>query len=166
MISIVRSVHIAWAPAEVYTFVCNYRNDPLWRQGVSAMRQQPEGPATVGTRTEEHLRALGRRMVVHAQVTHCEPGARLEFRSTVAPLQASGFRAVSAERGGTCFTYGLQVELTGLYRLFAGPLARSYGRRIEQDLTRLKALLEVPRLLLPHERGLMPHLRRPLEGER
>jgi uncharacterized protein YndB with AHSA1/START domain len=141
-VTLVRSILVARPVADVFAYVSDYRNDPRWRRGVDAMQQRPDGPVVAGTTTEEHLRALGRRLVVHARVVESVPGRRLEFTSTLAPLKSSGFREVTPEGGGARLTYGLTVELSGIYRLLAGPLSRNYGRRIEEDLARLAALLE------------------------
>ena len=48
-------------PAEaVWSVLADYRNDPLWRRGVSRMESSPRGSVATGMTTEEEMRLAGR----------------------------------------------------------------------------------------------------------
>ncbi len=142
MVSITHSIAITRPPSDVWAFISNYENDPLWRAGVTDMRQTPRPPSQVGTATEEVMQFWGRGVVTHAEVTAYENGQRIAFRSTSGPVPASGYRLVEHHDDQTIFTYRLDLEPRGWYRMLAPMLAQNLRRSVPHDLDRLKVILE------------------------
>lgn len=134
---------IALPTEAVFEFVSSYENDPLWREGISAMTQTPPGSPHVGTRTVEVGRFLGRRLVTSGEVTASEAGRMVAFRGLMAGTPVSSSRTVEpvGERQAA-FTYRASAQLRGVYRLLEPLVAASFRRRLSRDLRRLRARLE------------------------
>jgi hypothetical protein len=142
MSALEHSVDLAREPEEVWEVVGDFEKDDQWRR-VEHMRSDPRGPAMTGTRTREVLRFLGSTYVTDATVVHVEPGRSLLYEGAGDGTTVRGYRRVEDTSGGTRFVEGLEIELSGLMRLFEPLLARLYGRRMKSEIHTLKALLEV-----------------------
>ncbi len=130
-------------PAEgIFDFVADYENDPNWRAGVTSMRHDPPGPVHVGMHTHEVMRFFGRAIRVEAEIVSVDPGRSVSFRSVAGPLQAEGVRRVEPQRSGTLVTYEAMANLTGVLSLLAPLVVRSFRKRAQGDLDRLRELLE------------------------
>jgi uncharacterized protein YndB with AHSA1/START domain len=141
---IVRAVEIARPPAEVFAFVCDARNDPLWCRKVRSVEQVAgDGPG-----------AGARYAVVHKPV----PG-RAARRMEMTCVAAVAPRRVELRQddGTDVFTVTYELEelgdgrtrLTqrsdaqiGAPRLLHGLFRWGIGRDIEGQLRGLKRLLE------------------------
>lgn len=126
----------------VFAYACNYQNDPTWRKGVIEMTQTAQGEPCVGMRTQEVMRSYGRNVTTHAQVTEVIPNRRTAFRSTSGPVQVMGCRVCERDGAGTRFTYELSGELDPIFSLLWPLVGKSYLNQINEDLRRLKRVLE------------------------
>ncbi len=127
---------------DVFAYVSDYENDPHWRSGVSGMLHDPPGRVSIGARTREVMRFMGRDMATEAEIVEYEPGCKIAFRTVSGPLSAHGYRLVEDAGTGTKFTYHADADLTAVYRPFTVPIKWAFSRRVRADLTRLKEILE------------------------
>jgi uncharacterized membrane protein len=132
------------SPEDVYSFVSDYRNDVLWRHGVTEMTLDPPAPVRVGTRTREVMRFFGRRLLTEAEVTEVVPNQRTAFRSSSGPISVTGFRQVEPADGATEITFNLEGEMDSLFSALAPILKPMFRRQVSRDLVRLKMYLERP----------------------
>ena len=142
MVTIIKSILIDCPLEEVFAFVSKYKNDTKWRKGVVEMLQFPDYSTFVGTTTIETIKFLGQKQVISAEVCEYVKNKKVSFRTTDGLFQVTGSRDVSRENNKTKFTYALSADLKGIYKLFAGPIAHSFEKRISKDLVKLKQILE------------------------
>lgn len=135
------SEEIARPPDVVFALAGDYANDPAWRTGVLCMVYETACPPTVGTRTRETMRSLGRTAVTVAELTEYSP-SRTAFRGLSGPIACEGSREFSATSMGTRFTYSLTLRPAGVLRVVEPLLRLVFARRIRTDLRRLKHRLE------------------------
>jgi uncharacterized membrane protein len=140
--AIVASVTISRPRAEVFAFACDYRNDPMWREGVEAMQVMPEGASRLGTSVRERLRFFGRTMVTDSVVVDYVPGQRIAFTSTRGPLSVAGARYVDDDGDGTRFTFEIEATPTGVYKALQPLMERAFRQRLSGDLERRRGVLE------------------------
>lgn len=140
--SVTETVLVDRPVEQVFAYVTDYRQDVNWRQGVTEMQMVPNGPAGVGTRTVETMRAYGRTLRTTAEITGFEPNRRADFRAVDGPMPVSGSRIFKGRGGQTLVTYYITGELDALFSLLWPLLRRSYRRQIAGDLLRLKQRLE------------------------
>ena len=124
---------------EVFTFITDARNNPLWQaaSGLKEVRQEPDSPVGVGARITEVRQVMGQTAENSSEVTEYEPHSRYA-RSQIG---ASG----PITRG----EYSFEVVATGTRWLVVihlqadeTQLAANLQRSVEADMAAAKALLE------------------------
>lgn len=142
MIVIQRNIHIRRPLEMVFNFVSNFRYDEQWRAGVIAIDQQPAAAPRVGTRINETLEIVGGINHLRAEIMTYEPNRKIGFQCIEADLPMRGFRLVEATSIGARFTYQVEIELSGKYKCLESLISGNLTKRVEEDLRRLKFLLE------------------------
>ncbi len=139
------SVEIERTPDEVFRFVEDPSNDPIWRSGISDARQTSEGPRGVGTTGEEVYRVAGRDNPSSWKITVHDPGQRVEYVSTSGPFEYRGVWLYAATDSGTRLTVSIDWSTTdkeALGGLSERALVRTWQSVTEKELLGLKRLLE------------------------
>lgn len=136
-IEIDRPVH------EVFSFIANMSNNPLWQKGqVSCVWTTPM-PIRVGSTYLQHALVMGRSVESSFEVVEFELNRRIRVKSTSGPIPVEVTRTVDASpTGGTTVTATVIGQPSGLMSTFGGPIARVVARSIRQDYARLKRAME------------------------
>lgn len=136
------SVLISRPVEEVFEFVNNPENDPLWQSSMLESEQTSEGSMGVGTTLRGVAQLVGQRIEWTAEVTEWEPNRKVTNEVSGGPLSAEQSLTFEAVEGGTKFTLVLEGETGSFFRL-AEPIAiRMLQRDTESDLANLKDILE------------------------
>ncbi|MFZ1520473.1 MAG: SRPBCC family protein [Ignavibacteriaceae bacterium] len=143
VLTISKQIDISLPIGKVFDFISYYPNDIKWRDGVLEMKQLPQGKTEMGSETFETIKFMGRKLVVKAKVVEFDMNKRLSFKSVSAPIETWGFREVrDLGNGKTEMKYELSANLTGLYKLFSSSIEKMFSKRIENDLLKLKSILQ------------------------
>jgi uncharacterized membrane protein len=134
-----RSVEIARPAEEVYAYLADPANLPSWQAPVDEVVWHG-GKASVGDRFREFRTFLGRHMETTVEVTAADPGREFSVRTSAGPVGIVARHYLSRAGEGTLVR--VEVEATKVPRLVAGVAAMSARRQAEDDLARLKQLLE------------------------
>jgi uncharacterized protein YndB with AHSA1/START domain len=135
-------VRIDRSPEAVHAYARDYRTMPEWRGGISESVQLTDGPVGVGTRIRGGGKVLGRPMGIVIEVTAMEPGSRFAYTGAAGPLRTHNVVTFDSVAGGTKVTWTDEVELRGIFGLLEPLMGRMVRRGYENDLGRLKAILE------------------------
>jgi hypothetical protein len=79
------SVHIDRPADEVFAFVSEVANNPLWRKNVVRMEWLDDGPMRVGRRGRQTQRVLGREWTVEAEIVEWDPPRRVTWEAKQGP---------------------------------------------------------------------------------
>jgi uncharacterized membrane protein len=142
MITVAHSIHLPHPPEAVFALAGDYRNDPQWRQGVTAMLCEPGGEPRLGGRTRETIKFWGLRAETLAEILAWEPGRRTAFRALSGPVPCEGRRLFEADGEGTRLSYILHLSPQGHWRLLEPLLGLLFRWQAAGDLKRLRRLLE------------------------
>ena len=142
MITIINSVLIDCPLEEVFIYVSKYKNDAKWRKGVIEMLQFPDYNTFAGATTIETIKFFGQKYLISAEIYEYEKNRKVSFRTTDSLFNVSGSREVCRENNKTRFSYSLQIELEGFYKLFSKLIKQSFEKRVKQDLIKLKHILD------------------------
>ena len=138
---------------EVFAFVENPENDPIWRNSVVEAEVEGESAADAGEVVGEGLGAtgrevyklLGREVETRWEIVAYEPNRKVAYRSTSGPFQYEGVWTYRLTDGGTEITFAIEWELVDGHD-FDGMADRVWGRvhrqNVEGSLQALKKLLE------------------------
>ncbi len=127
---------------EVFEFVSDVENNPLWQSSVIKGRQTSPGPLGVGTTIITISRYLGLRIKTDWTVVEYEPNKNYVAKSISGRGQAKGAWAFEPMANGTCVTLVAEMGFSGPLRIVE-PMLKTIGQReIEKEFVALRELLE------------------------
>ena len=125
--------------SEVYEFVADPSNDVQWRTGITDSGLTTEPPLELGS---EGFATAGDKVTVHWKVVEFMPESSVDWQLLDGPIEGYGGYRFVEEGDSTKFTLVANVKPSGFLR-FMGPLFRRAGvRQNQQDVERLRDLLE------------------------
>jgi carbon monoxide dehydrogenase subunit G len=137
------SVQIARPLDEVFAFVADARNRPLWDDSVESEELTSPEPIGVGSTVRTRLRSMGREYVLTWEIVEHEPPVRQTIESTSGPFPTKLAYQLSAhDGGGTVVAFSVTGRPRGMLRLFEPVLARSTQKNLDRGFPRLKRFLE------------------------
>ena len=142
MFTVEQVILIRRAPAEVFAFLADHANDPLWRSDLIATRRTSSGTAGVGETFQATVKFLGRQTSEYRVVVY-DPDRCEEFEAISGPLRTSRISATLSDAAkGTTLRYRLDVRLNGPFRLAAPVMPRLFQKQLGEFLSTLKSVLE------------------------
>ncbi len=136
------SVQINRPREEVYEFVANPENLPVWTGTVIETRTETRGPLLEGNTFISVAKFLGRTIESPFEVTAHEFPRRHSHKSTGGPLPTAWTLTFEKVAGGTRCTQVAEGEPGGFFGLVESLLERVGRRQLTTDLENLKDLLE------------------------
>ena len=124
--------------AEVFAFLSDFENLPLWNYAIRDTRRTDSGSLGVGARYTQ-VRTIPRHSSEAFEVTAFQPDRLIALRGTLGPFGAESSYRLEDVDGSTLLTNSMRLEATGVRRLAAG-LAGPQMRAANLDA--LKQLLE------------------------
>ena len=137
---------------EVWAHVANYAFDLEWRDGLTDMTTDPQGPPETGTIVHEELRSMGTTMVNDTTVTMIGDHAYRFVGGGTSGQVEGGRKVVAIDPNQSEFTYDINLTLNGPVKFFGpilGPLLR---RKLRKDLQRFRTLVETDAVTVVVER--------------
>lgn len=134
---------IAAPPDRVFTWLAGSEPRRRWMGALVESEALTDGPPEVGSRYRDVFEDHGQRIELEAELVEVDPP-----RSLVVDLVADAFEAtisqhLEEEQAGTRLTTTIETTYTGLAaRLLAGLVSRHAQKQLEEDLDRLKELVE------------------------
>ena len=128
---------------DVFAFVTNPANMSKWNSAVVSMEQITPGAVGMGTKFKTVGEMLGRRIEGEMQVIAFEPDSKYGFQMNAGPVQVNvtlGFKTVGT---GTKLSLNAQGNPGGLFKLAEGVMQGRVKSMMEENLTRLKSVLEI-----------------------
>lgn len=141
MIHIEESIIIRRPIEEVFAFVSETGNLPLWQSDLLEARHTPDGPVQLGTKLFLVRAFMGHKLESTADVVEYEPPTRYAYNTTSGPA-VTGVNICQATTEGTIFTTVFDMQAGGLFSLADPLVARRIQRSVEGGLANLKDLLE------------------------
>jgi hypothetical protein len=139
-----QSVVINRPSEQVFDFLANPLNDPLWSSASVEMRKTSGGPVGVGATFTQVGRFLGRRLEFALEVNAYEPNRKFGMKVTAGPIKFAGIRVLETVPDGTRVTFKGGGQSSGFFRIADPLLARAAARQLTADLGALKTVLEAP----------------------
>jgi hypothetical protein len=127
---------------DVWTYVSDVANNPVWQGPIQEVRQPAGGPLEVGSEIVEVASFLGKRFEITLVLTEHDPMRRSGVRTSSGPVRLDGSYLFERVDEGTRFTAQGEVEAHGFFRLAEPLFARIAGREWAASCLVLKDLLE------------------------
>ncbi len=130
---------------EVFDFVADQRNEPIYNPRMLHSEKITDGPVGVGTRFRATTQSGRREIEMLIEVTEYQRPSRFGSRTTMSTAEVDGGLTFEPVDGATRMSWSWDVRPRGSLRILA-PLVARLGRRQEQTIwTALKDQLEGPR---------------------
>ena len=138
------TIEIERPAPHVFAFLAASERRQRWMSALKESKQVSDGPLGLGTRFRDVFEDHGQRFEIDAEIVAWEPHEKLAidlkasaFESRVTQLLAPG------RNGGTRLTTRMETEYkSALARLMAGVVTGHAQKQLEEDLARLKDILE------------------------
>jgi carbon monoxide dehydrogenase subunit G len=127
---------------DVFTFITNPGNMSKWNSAVVSMEQITPGAVGVGTRFKSVGEMMGRRIEGEMQVVAFEPDSKFGFQMNAGPVQVNVVLTFKTVGTGTKLNLNAQGNPGGLFKLAEPVMAGRVKGMMEENLTRLKSVLE------------------------
>ena len=135
-------VEIERPAPEVFDFVADMTNAPLWQSGLHLVERIPPGPVRVGSEHVFERRFAGRTLKSRNRITELQPPTRIAFEIPDGWISGSAAYEVTPTEGGSRVGCRMEFRARGLGRLVEPLLGRVLRHDSRRDDQRLKAVLE------------------------
>jgi Polyketide cyclase / dehydrase and lipid transport len=136
------AVQVSCPVDEVFAFVGDARNRPLWDESVDTEELTSPEPIGVGSTVRSRLRSMGRDYEYNWEIIEHEPPNRQIIESTSGPFSTTLAYQLSVQDGGTLVEFSVTGRPTGMLRLLQPLIARNTQRNLDRGFPRLKHALE------------------------
>jgi carbon monoxide dehydrogenase subunit G len=127
---------------DVFAFVANPNNMSKWNSAVVSLQQITPGAVDVGTKFKSVGEALGHRIEGEMQVVSYEPDSKCGFQLQAGPMQMNLTMSFKTVGTGTKLGLNAQGNPAGVFKLAEGMLQGRVKSMMEENLARLKSVLE------------------------
>ncbi len=129
---------------DVFNFVLDGTNAPLWRPSVMDVTLLPGGHTGVGATYKQGLKGPGgKRIDGDYQLTEVKPNEVIKFHVIAGPARPNGTFLFAPHENATKVTFILDFQPKGLAKLMDGMIEKTMHAEIG-TLTNLKEYLESP----------------------
>jgi uncharacterized protein YndB with AHSA1/START domain len=135
-------VVVARPPGEVFRFVADARNRPLWDGGVESEELTSPEPIAVGSTLRTRMRSMGRELEYLWEIVEHDPPSRVRVESTAGPFPTTLVWEVGEHPEGSRATFAVTGHPGGAMRLLQPLIARNTAKNLERSFPRLKEVLE------------------------
>jgi carbon monoxide dehydrogenase subunit G len=137
------TIEIDRTPQEVFEFISQPENFPLWQESLIEIRREASGPLRVGSEVTEVRSFMGRKMETTWTCTEHEPHERssIEEDEGLVPFKGT-FELEELDDGGTLFTWTVETPGPRGIKVPGAIVGRMVRRQLAVDSERLKGLLE------------------------
>jgi uncharacterized protein YndB with AHSA1/START domain len=137
------SIQIARPAPHVFAYLVTSDRRLRWMSALKASEQVTDGPPGVGTRFKDVFEDHGQRLEIDAEVVEYEPHERVAIRLSANAFESVVRQTLAEHDGGTQLTTKIETEYkSALARLMAGVVTGHAQKTLEEDLERLKSVLE------------------------
>lgn len=138
MIKVTETVAISSSPTEVFAFISNLDNIPLWDREVKNFTLVTPGAAGVGSRFVEETK-IG---TVNCEVTEFSANKAIAFNGTSSAMDLTERILIEPGENGAIITLTGTAEPKGLLKLLQPIIAAEFKNSSKQQLVALKNQLE------------------------
>jgi Polyketide cyclase / dehydrase and lipid transport len=144
MFTVERDVVISRPIEQVFMFVENFENEPLYNASLLSMRKTSPGAIGLGTTWQEVVRLAG----THDRtVTVYEPNQTLAYQNDRRPFPAEITFRFASVPGGTRLTAAPTIQLSGIFKLGTPLFHLLLPILVENVVSNIKKVLEAQPLM-------------------
>ena len=136
------NIHINRPPADLFSFISNFTNNPKWQGGMVEAWYTTDPPLRTGSTWSQVVRFLGRRIESTFEVIEYQPGRLIKATTIKSLFPITVTRIVEPENDGSRMTAIVEGDVPGLFKLAEPLLTKQIKKRVERDFQNLQRILE------------------------
>jgi uncharacterized membrane protein len=136
-----QNITIERSVKEVFDFILDGKNSPLWRPSVVDVQLMPGKPLGVGAVFKQGLKGPGGRIDGDYEIVECKPNELIKFQVIAGPARPTGTYIFKSIDNSTEVTFILDFQPKGLAKLMDGMINKSMKEEVA-TLSNLKVYLE------------------------
>ena len=114
-----------------------------WMAALKESKQVTDGAPGLGTRFDDVFEDHGQRFEIEAEIVEFEPGKRLALDLVASAFESRVTQTLDEKDGTTLLTTSIETEYkSALARLMSGVVTGHAQKQLEEDMARLKELME------------------------
>jgi hypothetical protein len=130
---------------EVFAFLADFKNIPMWNYAIEETSKTSTGPVGVGTRYRQ-TRSVPSRSTEDFEVTVFESASRLAIQGQIGPFRATISYVLEAKIGATTLVNSVELHPSQVMPKLLAPLATPRIKAaVAQNLGQLRMILESDR---------------------
>jgi carbon monoxide dehydrogenase subunit G len=137
------TVTIRRRPDQVFAFLTDPDNTPMWQATVLEVERLSDSPIAVGSRFVDVRRFLGKSFTSTFEVVELDAPRRSAVEVVEGPVQGEASYDLREVPGGTEVRFAYRMDAAGFYKLAEHLITRVIVRDFEASLGHLKDLLEM-----------------------
>jgi hypothetical protein len=142
MIHVSDTATIACAPEDVFRFVADLRNFPLWRANLASSTLVSEKHTGVGATCDEEIRMGPAKIPASCHITAYSAGRTFSFEAVSPGLVYDGRVVVDRQGDGSSFTLSGDITLSGFLRLLRPIIGARLQDGVRKEVAAIKAHVE------------------------
>ena len=131
-------IHINRPPADVFSYISNFENNPKWQSGMVEAWFTTEPPLCKGSMYSQVARFLGRRIESTFEVIDYQPGRLIKATTIKSTFPITFTRIVEPENGGSRVTAVVTGDASGLFKAAETLVPKRVRASIDKDKKKLK----------------------------
>ncbi len=135
------SVEISRPATDVFAYLAEPRNNPLWQKGMKRCEWITDGPIAVGSQYRQEASFLGRSVVSLFEVVELAEGTSITFETIESTFPIKVRRWVEDRGVGTCLVSAVIGGGPRVPRFLEGLVGKIAQRSVTADYERLGAAL-------------------------
>ena len=136
-----RNISIDRPLTDVFDFIADGMNNPLWRSSVIDIQRVAGKPLQVGAVFKQGLKGPGGRIDGDYEIVEFQTNQWIKFQVITGPARPTGSYKFEAQGNSTRVTFTLDFEAQGLAKLMEPMIASSMRSEVAM-LSNLKSYLE------------------------
>jgi len=140
MFQLSKSVVINRAIQDVFDYSVDPANTPVWMDDI--VEHTHNGALEVGSTGRRFVKFMGLKLGGNYEMTAFNPPYEAGLQASSGPLQFQVRQRYEEVDGGTQFTYALEGETGGFFKVLLWLFKKEAASQLEKELNTLKGILE------------------------
>lgn len=142
MVKVSFDLHIKCSAHEVFTFISNMENNPLWQQGMASCKIIGNTPLRVGQEYLQQAKFLGRQIDSHFKVIEYEENYLIKATTLESSFPITFTRIVTGDENNCRVQVYVEGDSSKFYKILEPMVQRMVYKSIHRDYYRLKDIME------------------------
>lgn len=142
MVKVSFALHINRAAKDVFDFISNMENNPIWQFSMHKCTILNNTALRVGQEYDQELHFLGKKIISRFRICEYEPGYLIKATTTESPFPMTFERTVTGDDQSCEVKAYIEADASRFFKMLEPAIERLVYKSIHRDYYHLKDLME------------------------